>query len=325
MNKLQIGLVGCGLCGNIHIDHLLKIKYVDLCALADTNPYRLEQSGRKAQAARLYTDGVKMLEKERLDALFICVPPYAHGALEIKAAELGVALYIEKPISASWETAIEIHNKIEQYGIICSVGYQERYSPLLIQLKQALSKDPCRLVVGYWMDSIPDKFWCRRKERSGGQLVEHTSHLLDTFRLLFGEAVCLYCLKGAVGFQPKMNIDGFASFQLQFESGTIANVVSGCFLPLELVQKDRGFIAYSEHGIYQYNWFKDLTIVNGLQKKQKKNDNISMGIAVEIFLKAVQVHDQSLIQSNYHDAMKTLRLCLDISEFVGPVNKRGIM
>lgn len=68
-----------------------------------------------------------MLEKESVDALFLCVPPFAHGDIEEKAAQKGIHLMVEKPLGLDVDTARYKLKVIQESGILCASGYCLRY------------------------------------------------------------------------------------------------------------------------------------------------------------------------------------------------------
>ena len=100
MEKVKIGIVGCGSFGNYHLDTLLRREDVEVVALATENEERLRATGAKVPSARLYPDHRAMFAGEpELNAILVCVPPSRHGDIEICAAERGVHMYVEKPLA----------------------------------------------------------------------------------------------------------------------------------------------------------------------------------------------------------------------------------
>ena len=85
---VKVGFVGAGGIANWHLGHLSKIEDADIVSLCDVKRERVEVTAKK-YGGRIYTDYEKMLKEEKLDALYVCLPPFAHENVEILAAEKG--------------------------------------------------------------------------------------------------------------------------------------------------------------------------------------------------------------------------------------------
>lgn len=93
---VRVAFIGSGGIARLHMDILSRMEDVQLACFCDVD-------GQKAWAAaveyggKAYTDYQEMLEKEDLQAVYICLPPFAHSTQELDAAEKGIALFIESP------------------------------------------------------------------------------------------------------------------------------------------------------------------------------------------------------------------------------------
>ena len=78
MQQTRIGVLGAGFVGKEHLDRLLNFDDARVVAVADP---LLDRARRQAArcGATAYDDYEQMLDAEELDALYICVPPFAHG------------------------------------------------------------------------------------------------------------------------------------------------------------------------------------------------------------------------------------------------------
>ena len=99
---LKVAVVGVGGVSWAHLQAWESMADVDLVALCDIRPERLE--GHPNQ--RLYTDMTEMLDKEELDILDICLPSYLHADAAVAALERGIHVLCEKPISLKREDSL---------------------------------------------------------------------------------------------------------------------------------------------------------------------------------------------------------------------------
>jgi predicted dehydrogenase len=80
VNGLSIGILGAGFMGQTHGTRLINQEGVAVAAICDANLDTAKNLQEKlGGSAELFADFDQMLEKTRLDALYVCIPPYAHS------------------------------------------------------------------------------------------------------------------------------------------------------------------------------------------------------------------------------------------------------
>ena len=82
MEQVRIGFIGAGGIAQRHFDVLRGFHDVKMVAFADPMLERALMLARRGNAAA-YEDYRVMLDQEQLDAVYICVPPFAHGDVEM--------------------------------------------------------------------------------------------------------------------------------------------------------------------------------------------------------------------------------------------------
>ena len=127
--KLSIGILGTGFMGNMHAQRLMKQDDVVVTAVCGETIAMAEElkSNLKVGDAIAFGNFDEMLATSQLDALYICLPPYAHSGQEEKAAERGIHLFLEKPIAYNITQAESIVAAIEKAGVVSQVGYHMRF------------------------------------------------------------------------------------------------------------------------------------------------------------------------------------------------------
>ncbi|MDF3015422.1 MAG: hypothetical protein K0R44_647 [Thermomicrobiales bacterium] len=229
--QTRIGFVGTGFIADRHLTVLLGFEDARVVAAADPQEDRTcSFAGRCGATA--YADLEEMLERESLDALYICVPPFAHGAAETAAVARGLPFFVEKPLAVDLPTAEQIARQVEERELTTAVGYHWRYLDIVERAQKLLRERPARLALGYWLDSTPPPPWWTTAAQSGGQLVEQTTHIFDLTRLLVGEVTAVYAAAGRLErpAYPGADIDDASAVTLQFESGAVGTVASTCLL-----------------------------------------------------------------------------------------------
>src|SRR3954453_2681402 len=77
--KTRVGFVGAGGIANRHIGNLLGFDDVTVVAVADPQLDRTEAAVARV-GGRAYDRHEAMLDAEKLDAVYVCTPPFAHGS-----------------------------------------------------------------------------------------------------------------------------------------------------------------------------------------------------------------------------------------------------
>jgi myo-inositol 2-dehydrogenase/D-chiro-inositol 1-dehydrogenase len=224
VTRLRVGCVGAGFIAGEHLRALAGFDDVEVVAVADTVPERAEQACAR-YGARAYGDGLALLAKEDLDAVWLCVPPFAHGALEAAAVDRGVPFFVEKPLALDLPIAQEVADRIAAGGLTSAVGYHWRHLDVVQRALELLSRNPAQLVTGYWLDKTPRVRWWAQRAYSGSQVIEQTTHIFDLARLLVGEVVSV-----AAAERPALDGQGdvpaTASTLLRFDSGAVGSISS---------------------------------------------------------------------------------------------------
>ena len=244
-DKLRVGLIGCGGISGSHLPHLSTSEDVELVAFCDVIVERAQKHADK-YGGQVFDDAAKMLGAVELDAAYILIPTYAHGAPERACVAAGVPFLVEKPLGIDPDDLRKLAQEVEASGLITCAGFMNRYRDSVNRVKGILQEDPAILVDGAWVGSPPlvkegDYFaknpigqWWPIKEKSGGQFVEQVIHTVDLARYLGGEVTEVFAY-GARGFNQKLpniipnyNLDDAMVVSMKYAHGGVANLMSCC-------------------------------------------------------------------------------------------------
>lgn len=135
---LRVGIVGCGHISEKHLEEYVRIPYVRVCAACDPVPGRarslLDRFG--LADARDYADYPEMFASEELDAVSVCVHNALHADASVRAMESGANVLLEKPFASDLNGAVEMMRAEKRTGRFVSVGFQQRYSWSVKQIKE---------------------------------------------------------------------------------------------------------------------------------------------------------------------------------------------
>lgn len=317
---VNIGIVGTGWVAGVHLNALNKIPDVKISAIAGRNSGQADMLAQK-NGAIAYQNYQDMLRKEKLDAVFICLPPHIHGEVEAACAEYVPAVLIEKPICNDLEKALKIEETFKKSGTIVSVGYMNRYRTSLDRAREVFSNPLQKsvLINGWWVNPMPGPKWWRTMSESGGQFVEQCTHLVDTARWISGEIteVSAFNAKGFVTNVNDYDVDDGMVINVRFASGAIGNFTTGCFPSPDSSIGEIGMSIYSKEIKCQLSGWGmklDLDFGKGHSERVESNNDDVFVYQNKLFLQAAAEKNPSLIRSTYSDALKTLKVTLAANE-----------
>ncbi len=99
---------------------------------------RCEQVGGRGE---VFTDPKEMLRHAKPDAVFIMLPPFAHGPVENLVISHRLPFFIEKPIARG----------VKKHRLITAVGYMNRYRKGVQQVRKLLKKHKPVIMHGGWV------------------------------------------------------------------------------------------------------------------------------------------------------------------------------
>jgi myo-inositol 2-dehydrogenase / D-chiro-inositol 1-dehydrogenase len=306
MRICRIGLIGAGNVGRRHAQVLNSFPDVHLAGITDAVP---------ASAAALASDigcrafgGTDDLLSAGVDAVYVCVPPFAHGAPETAVLSAGVPLFVEKPLAVGVETAEEVGARAAAAGVLTAVGHHWRYLDVVDRARQLLEGRPVRLISGTWLDKVPPVAWWPVREKSGGPVVEQAIHVLDLARVLAGEVTEVFAMgDGRPPQVPGADVDSVTTATLRFRSGALGTLSTTCLLGwkqragLELVA-DGLWLSVGEDGL--------VIREGGAEPVEERTpaDPVAARVAVDrAFVDAVRgIGDD--VRAPYAEALRTHRL-----------------
>jgi predicted dehydrogenase len=208
--ELRIAFIGAG-AANFgggegpwgHASRLEQIPGLRVVGVADPDLFRAMAQLKKRRGplyarAQAYVDAVTMLDDLRPDAVWIAVPPRAHGTtkagedLEVQCAARGIHMFIEKPLAAARpEEVRRVAAALAKSAVITSVGYMFRYSRAIERMKRVLAGTPGggKVFVGQYDCAysriVKPEWWDVRA--MGSPIVEQATHFVDLARFLMGD------------------------------------------------------------------------------------------------------------------------------------------
>nr|WP_317427642.1 Gfo/Idh/MocA family oxidoreductase [uncultured Blautia sp.] len=222
---VKVAILGAGNMGKSHARRLKDAGAEVLC-VCDKNPEARAKFLEEVQdeGIRAYSDFDEMLEKEEVQALFICIPPFAQDKQFEKAAAKGIHVFIEKPIALTTEVGKRMVHAAEENHIITHVGFHMRQGVAVKKLKQMLIEGktgkPVLFHGHYSCNSLHTPWWIQ-VDLCGGQIFEQAIHVYDMCRHLMGNP------KYAVGIMNNLCHNDVYGYSVEDVSASVAGFTNG--------------------------------------------------------------------------------------------------
>jgi predicted dehydrogenase len=151
MDRIRIGIVGCGYWGPNLIRNFSSCPLAEVAAVCDASPARLEAMGRSfPYVARV--GSLDELLKLRLDAVAIATPVSTHFPLAERCLNAGLHVLVEKPLAWTVSEARTLIELAGRGGQVLMVDHTYLFSNAVRCIKQIV--DAGDLGELYYVDSV---------------------------------------------------------------------------------------------------------------------------------------------------------------------------
>lgn len=190
MDKLRIGIAGCGRIAGTHLEALQKIDEVQVCGVADIRREAAEQFAANANCPA-YTDYRELIDHERPDILVVCTPPVTHPEMSIYALKHGSHVMCEKPFAVDATSAQKMMETAEQNGRLISMASKFRFVEDVTRSKELIQGGIIgkMILLEIHFCGVADmrgRWYSDPAQSGGGVLLDNGSHAVDIFRYLLG-------------------------------------------------------------------------------------------------------------------------------------------
>lgn len=308
MKMIRVGFIGVGNISRRHFNALGRMRdHAEIVAVCDVVEDRARSVARELGAVA-YTSSHQMLATERLDAIYVCLPPDAHVDQELTAAARGIHLFVEKPLPLDIEKAEAIARNVRRAGIVTAVGFHWRYLSHVRGLRDTLAAERVGMATGSFMNLLPGTPWWRVASRSGGQVVEQAVHVFDMARFLLGDAETVHAnyARRVMHDEPGFDQDDVHVVNLRFRSGAVASFAVTSILHRRWRV---GLDIFCRNRVYRVR--DDELEIDDRDGIRTVPNTVDAGFAeTDAFIRAIVTGDRSGILSDYDDALLTQRVVL---------------
>ena len=217
--KVKIGIIGCGGMGGYHLNKMSICGLFDVIGILDIDPAVKKKADLRRIPFFKPEEQEKFFALPGLQAVLIATPNDTHKSYAVAAAEHGLAVLSEKPVTLSCADLQEMLDAAEKNGTLFSVHQNRRWDPDYLCMKKIAESGMIGRV--YKIESkvvgsngIPGA-WRKIKSQGGGMIYDWGVHLMDQI-LLFKQDTPITSVKCTTSYVYQEEVDDGFELEITF-------------------------------------------------------------------------------------------------------------
>ena len=144
--QIGIGVIGCGVIAESHIDGILRMPYMfgfppgkpKLIKICEIDEKKAKEASNRYEFSEYCTDWNELIEDERIGIIYVTVPNNLHKEICIAAAKKGKNIVCEKPLALNAAEAKEMLHVAEKEKVKHLCNFVFRMVPALAFAKKLI-------------------------------------------------------------------------------------------------------------------------------------------------------------------------------------------
>jgi len=327
MDRIRVGFIGAGgMANKVHYPSLASFNDVEIVSVCDLNETRLNETANKYNVENRFKDYKLMLEKTKLDAVYVIMAPVPIRLYEnaepmtevvVNCLRRGLNVFIEKPPGVNVRETRRMAEEAKNHGCKTMVGFNRRFIPVFRKAKEIVEErgniSHCTAVFHKNTIGQPQPW------DMVSYLVADVIHAVDALRFMSGEA------KSVASYVASFYSDYPNSFNalIKFNNGSVGHLCSnyssggrvhyfemhsrGIYalvdVPLDPPEKQQAFILRDDKPYDEMETLRNLDLVDG-----RKDFHVLYGYIQENrhFIDCIKKDEEP--ETNFDDAVKTMEL-----------------
>ena len=324
--QIRLALIGAGsFARSVHLPNLRKRSDLfGIEAIVTQHGHTAMSMAQQVGARVAATDYREVLASPAVDAVLIATRHHSHAEIVDAALDAGKHVFVEKPLALTAEELDRLEKRVDALKASSSgspvvfVGFNRRYSPFIVRLRELVTARSTPLHVHYRMNTayLPPNHWAHGLE-GGGRIIGEACHILDVFRFLVGApAIEVQAMGVQASGQRVILTDNFTA-TIRYAEGSVCTLLytaqggqelpkealeihfGGCSLSLDDFHKLRGFgLKADMHTKRQQKGHLEELIAFHQAISGSLDRHILWQEAVEVTRTSLEIHQQVQNRSN---------------------------
>ena len=222
----------------------------EVLAIASRDADRASSVAAEFGIPRSYGSYDELLEDDDLDAVYNPLPNALHDEWTREAADAGLHVLCEKPLTADADSAAALHDYCDDRGVTLMEAFMYRFHPRTERAAEIVHEE----LEGVHAVDASFKFSLRGRpddirldpELAGGSVMDVGCYAISAARLFLGEPDCVYA---RTRDSRDCGVDTDMAGILEYDDGALARVASGFDTPATQtyrVEAENGWLEVEE-------------------------------------------------------------------------------
>ncbi len=225
LRPARLAVLGAGLIGKRHIEHILAEPEAELAAIVDPAPVGKLLAQEKG--VPWFPSFADLLGVQKPEGVVVATPNQLHLQHGMEAIAMKLPVLIEKPITDDVASGTKLVETAEAAGVPLLVGHYRRHNPTVWKAKEIIASGRLGRIIAVhaacWLMKPDDYFnmiW--RREKGAGPVFLNLIHDMDLLRYLCGDVTSVQALESS---EARGNaVEDSAVILLRFANGALGTV-----------------------------------------------------------------------------------------------------
>ncbi len=225
-SELGVALVGAGnLARWVHLPNLKKTPGVRLRAIQSSSGSRAKSYAIRFGSEYCTSSYEEILNNPDVNVVVIVSRNQHHASQTLDALRAGKHVFVEKPMALTEDECRNIGRMVEQSGKQVTVGFNRRYAPSYLRLKEQLKKRTAPAILNCRINSpgISGSYWMA-DPAIGGAILGEACHFVDLmYWLLDSEPVEVFAASFPTGMKDPIGQNNLVA-TFSFADGSVGSL-----------------------------------------------------------------------------------------------------
>jgi predicted dehydrogenase len=195
--RVRIGVIGVGQIGKYHLSNYSQIPQAEIVAVADVNEAEAKQVAAQYNIPYVYTDFRKLLARDDIKAVDVCLHNNFHMPVTVAALEAGKDVFCEKPMAGAFVDAQKMVDTAQATGRKFGIQLHNLFNKETLAAKALIDGGHLGKIyharsTGHrrhgrpYVDGYGSIFFVQKQNASGGALYDMGVYHIATMLYLLG-------------------------------------------------------------------------------------------------------------------------------------------
>jgi len=270
-DTIRTSVIGAGsFATNELLPLLAKQKDIAFNSIASARGVNAKALGKKYGFLECTSDSQSIIEDNNTNCVFILTRHDTHAALATAALRSGKHVFVEKPLALTHAELDEVEEALHDSGCQLMVGFNRRYAPLAIEMKEYFGERAQPMSISYCANVgyRPPEHWLHNPKQGGGVVLGEACHHIDFCNWFIGMTPIDIMVKKLESNNEKFLADDNVHITLQYPDSSLAHIAY-------LSNGSKAYLGerveiFCDNKVASIKNYKKLELTQGLSMKTKR-------------------------------------------------------